>query len=558
MADKKISQLPASTTPLTGTELVPIVQSGTTKQATVADVGASASFTPAGTGAVVRTVQSKLRESVSVKDFGAVGDGVTDDTSKIQAAINYVSALPGSGRIYFPQGNYLISSTLLLSKSIILEGESWYDGNNTGSTASNIYLANNSNCDIIRTKYAGSTYNQTTDFVKGSEIKNLSFNGNSQNQTSVDPVTSQQPVGINAKNWYFSSIKNCFIYNCKSYGIDVNDHYENIVIENCNISTNLTGVRVSTTSSVVKPYGVKITNSMIFDNYYYGIYLYNSSSSRKDIATIDNITFLRNRHSDVFIEALGNDINPLIVAPKSTGISNRSGSISSGSNVLTLTTGTFLATDVGASVYIYGAGVAGANKLFKISSFVSSTQVTLSYNADSSVTNANIVQGAFAKIVFTYTKSRFTLVSGSDSINRIIGVYYQLESFGSPIDEVVFNASNFHLIPSGDISNLTEWTTATLETGWSTIFGFAVPAYRKDPMGYVHIKGVVTGGSITSRIFNLPVGFRPAENQVFCTCNYSTNAVASIRVGPTSDPYVTHMLGATDNLSINFSFKAEA
>jgi hypothetical protein len=39
------------------------------------------SYTPAGTGAVLTTVQAKLRESVSVKDFGAVGDGVTDDSS---------------------------------------------------------------------------------------------------------------------------------------------------------------------------------------------------------------------------------------------------------------------------------------------------------------------------------------------------------------------------------------------------------------------------------------------------------------------------------------------
>lgn len=57
-------------------------------------------FLQVGSGATARTVQSKLRDMVSVKDFGAVGDGVTDDTAAIQAAID-------SGEdIFFPAGSY--------------------------------------------------------------------------------------------------------------------------------------------------------------------------------------------------------------------------------------------------------------------------------------------------------------------------------------------------------------------------------------------------------------------------------------------------------------------
>lgn len=59
-------------------------------------------------GAVARTVHQKLQEFVSVKDFSAVGDGVTDDTSAIQAAVNAVIA-NGGGSLYIPSGTYLLN-----------------------------------------------------------------------------------------------------------------------------------------------------------------------------------------------------------------------------------------------------------------------------------------------------------------------------------------------------------------------------------------------------------------------------------------------------------------
>ena len=83
----------------------------------------SAIYTPLGTGAVTRTVASKLNDTVSVKDFGAIGDGVTDDTVAIQNAINYTGSKLG-GTILLPAGSYKITSTLsCLYQNILFVGD---------------------------------------------------------------------------------------------------------------------------------------------------------------------------------------------------------------------------------------------------------------------------------------------------------------------------------------------------------------------------------------------------------------------------------------------------
>lgn len=94
---------------------------------------------PAGflSGAVARTVNDKLQEFISVKDFGAVGDGVTDDTAAIQAAINAaiyngsVSQSTGAKKtVRIPAGNYVISDTIQLGygtsfSSVVVEGDGY-------------------------------------------------------------------------------------------------------------------------------------------------------------------------------------------------------------------------------------------------------------------------------------------------------------------------------------------------------------------------------------------------------------------------------------------------
>jgi hypothetical protein len=87
---------------------------GTTELA-AASGSALVGFLQSGADAVARTVQSRLRDTVSVKDFGAVGDGVTNDAPAINDALDFAATQNPVAAVFMPPGIYLCNTSILFS-----------------------------------------------------------------------------------------------------------------------------------------------------------------------------------------------------------------------------------------------------------------------------------------------------------------------------------------------------------------------------------------------------------------------------------------------------------
>jgi len=112
---------------------------------------------------VERTLQQKLDDIVSVKDFGAIGDGIADDRRAIQTAISatYINSHdPGNDLSYrkilhFPAGTYNVSGVIYLPPNIYIQGE--------GANRSVVVATTTGSSTIFRTRSVNAL---TTDFLQ--------------------------------------------------------------------------------------------------------------------------------------------------------------------------------------------------------------------------------------------------------------------------------------------------------------------------------------------------------------------------------------------------------
>ena len=155
-------------------------------------------YSPAGTGAVTTTVQAKLRQNLSVKDFGATGDGTTDDTTAFQ---NALTAAAGKS-LYVPNGTYLCTGLTIYS------GTNMFGDSPTTSIIKAKGTLGTSTALLKNPNQSGTAYAYTD---VGITVSNIRFDGNNLGSRTAELVSFGKVNDLH--------ITNCQVYNVQYIGL---------------------------------------------------------------------------------------------------------------------------------------------------------------------------------------------------------------------------------------------------------------------------------------------------------------------------------------------------
>lgn len=444
-------------------------------------------YDPPFTGSVPTNVEVKLAQTVSVKDFGAVGDGTTDDTAAIQAAID-----GHRGKIYFPTGTYKISSTILLKPERILVGEgagAYFAGTGYDRTSVLQPSSGFSGSDVIRADPADISAALT--YTYGIAIRDLLIDC------------------INIKNDLKTIIKLASASNCETF--------DSVRIINNNNSVAM-DIGISANVSALESDGLSFNN----------IYCLQADSGHSYITTLlklaacNEVSFRDSKFQRGADPTVSNTSAALLSAVPSRAI-----------NAVTFDSCSFTGAQVGLRVQgnsadgqgprwvrvqnctfegpkypVYFSGTSTRPAQFNVigpgNRMISLASGGTGIVLDAYSNNNQIFADEFTTILLN-TNSQANLVYGGNTVTDV----------GTNNARINNNTGAVQL----DRLYTEPFNAPTLLNGWSNAVNRETSGYLKDARGFVTLKGTLTGGSYGTgsgqRLFNLPSGYRPFSTVVY-------------------------------------------
>ena len=345
---------------------------------------------------VTRSLQAVLDESISVKEFGATGDGTTDDTAAINRAIQqvYVSSMlsdtPVRRLIKFPAGTYKVTSTLLIPPYCTLVGDGKNNTVITSTTATVFTTA-----DSLYQSGIGSIGTNSAALPTSIAIgyMGVSTTGGTNSVAVIDSATD-----VLFKSVYFSAAsgaaRTVTITNSSSTT-------KNVTFENCTFNGAATGLGATGTGV-----GVRVKDSLFTNNSTAGIaigsYLSGvvSENNYYDTTVATAITGLTGNNYSFGDTYTSGDNAGLYSGSAKTG-TGRSVALSTGSNTVTsLSTGSgAVHYQINDSSNNYRYGTLKYNKTSTVLSFDDE------YTEPATALNANLWAHANGSVICTTTGS---------------------------------------------------------------------------------------------------------------------------------------------------------
>jgi parallel beta-helix repeat protein len=212
----------------------------------------------------------------NVKDFGALGDGITNDTLAIQAAVN-AAHLAGGGSVYIPAGTYIVTGTNQASDgAIMLYDNITVYGDGMGATTVKMQDGwNHAVTGIFRDQTDVENHDIT--------VHDLTIDGNRANTTGkidgwFNGVSPGEP-GTD-RNITLDHVE---IKDCGGYGFDPHEETTNLVITNCISHGN--GIDGYTLDFQIN---ARLENNIAYNNDRHG---FNIVTSSHDVLLINNIAY---------------------------------------------------------------------------------------------------------------------------------------------------------------------------------------------------------------------------------------------------------------------------
>ena len=261
------------------------------------DAGYVAQTGATSTGSVVRSLQDKLDEMANVKDFGAVGDGDSDDTDAINRALYQLFCREANEEVrrslYFPAGIYLVSGTIKVPPFAKLYGEG------ANSTTIRYTSSDGSTIDdyVVRTadslqQIGANIGNNGATAPRNIEVSSMTFESTHQQQDIllVEKATQSYFDSVNLKGGLVQadlsdalddtkaitvtsttslvtkqvSFDKCHISGC-TYGFYANYNCEGVTLSNGTFDTLYRGVVLGAAPVNGGPSGVRVVQNL-FDN----------------------------------------------------------------------------------------------------------------------------------------------------------------------------------------------------------------------------------------------------------------------------------------------------